>query len=475
MQKDFFLSATTPNSRRTCMTDFLQLGFETCGNATIIAYEAGKPVVVTDPWTEGQQYFGSWVLPYQFTTEQLSAIRACPYVWLSHGHPDHLNFPSLDHLRHATLLLPEHQGDRIVNDLTGLGFTVRRVKTGVPVKLTDNIEILTYPDWNQDSACLLLLGRDCAVLNLNDGGAWASKPRMRAILNSRKRRFVLALNNYGDADMMNVFTESGDFVVPPAAQKPLLGQRYAALLKEWNATHTAVFSCSHAYNRKDSEWAVKYETPLEAHGQGFDSQAGEFIPGYFSYDARADHWELSAMKSRPRAFLDPAEFGDNWADQLDAGEREEVTGYFQKFGHLHKTFGFVNARIGGKDHRVSLRGPKEQGITFECPKNSFMSAIRYEIFDDLLIGNFMKTTLHGGRRSLYPDFSPYVGKYGDSGKAFSDRDLKNYFAYYRGLYGLDYWLSMIEFQSVSRLRPMLRDTPFFSAGKKAYEFLRRFR
>jgi hypothetical protein len=41
-----------------------------------------------------------------------------------------------------------------------------------------------------------------------------------------------------------------------------------------------------------------------------------------------------------------------------------------------------------------------------------MIALENEIFDDLLIGNFMKTIIHGKfpRFILYPDFSPYVRK-----------------------------------------------------------------
>lgn len=54
-----------------------------------------------------------------------------------------------------------------------------------------------------------------------------------------------------------------------------------------------------------------------------------------------------------------------------------------------------------------------------------MTAVQYEIFDDLLIGNFMKTTMHGkwGPMKLYPDFSPYLVKCGDNGRAKSDRQV----------------------------------------------------
>jgi len=59
-----------------------------------------------------------------------------------------------------------------------------------------------------------------------------------------------------------------------------------------------------------------------------------------------------------------------------------------------------------------------------------------------MIGNFTKTTLHGpwerqGTLALYPDFIPFVTKYGDNGGAHSRDELVVYFAEYqrRGLFG----------------------------------------
>ncbi len=68
----------------------MHIGFETIGNATLIGYD-GKPVLATDPWLEGSAYFGSWGLSHVVPAEQKHAVQQCPYVWISHGHPDHLN------------------------------------------------------------------------------------------------------------------------------------------------------------------------------------------------------------------------------------------------------------------------------------------------------------------------------------------------------------------------------------------------
>jgi hypothetical protein len=68
--------------------------------------------------------------------------------------------------------------------------------------------------------------------------------------------------------------------------------------------------------------------------------------------------------------------------------------------------------------------------------------IEWEIFDDILIGNFTRTTLHGpwprpAPFALYPDFNPFVTKYGDNGGARTKDELRRYFAEYqrRGYFG----------------------------------------
>ena len=76
------------------------------------------------------------------------------------------------------------------------------------------------------------------------------------------------------------------------------------------------------------------------------------------------------------------------------------------------------------------------------PRTSLTRAVEWEIFDDLLIGNFMTATLHGPWPSsrLYPGFTPWVTKYADNGRARTDAELRAYFAEYRRRLGLTTWL-----------------------------------
>ena len=60
-----------------------------------LAIETADAKLLTDPWLDGGAYFGSWTRSHEIPAEQRAAILATRYVWLSHGHPDHLSGESL--------------------------------------------------------------------------------------------------------------------------------------------------------------------------------------------------------------------------------------------------------------------------------------------------------------------------------------------------------------------------------------------
>ena len=67
----------------------------------------------------------------------------------------------------------------------------------------------------------------------------------------------------------------------------------------------------------------------------------------------------------------------------------------------------------------------------------------------------MKTQLINVK-SLVPDFSPYVTKYGDNGGARTQKELKNYFNYYK-LNSANYWTDYLRIESVQVIRSSLND------------------
>src|SRR5215471_3469918 len=123
--------------------------FETIGSATVIAYD-DRPVLTTDPWINGEAYFGSWGLDYEIPGAQLQAIRDAKYHWFSHGHPDHLNLASLPPLTKGQFLLSDHYGSRIKRDLEAAGHRVRVLPDHQWISLSKGIRVQSIANKNQD-------------------------------------------------------------------------------------------------------------------------------------------------------------------------------------------------------------------------------------------------------------------------------------------------------------------------------------
>lgn len=408
----------------------MDLGFETIGNATLICHDGG-PVLVTDPWIEGPAYFGSWILSHEVPAEQREAIRACRYIWLSHGHPDHLSPESMALLRGKQILLGDHYGGRIAAGLRAEGWDVRILQTGAWTALSERLRVLCVPDYSQD-AMLLLDFDGRLVIDANDAGDRGIGDMLRGSIAKFRRTFLACLTGYGDADMINVFDESGARIPPEAANRTPVGAGIAEILRGYGLQTFVPSSSMHKYQRADSVWANAYRTEIDEHARGFDADDKEILPAFVRYDLLRDQYTEIRPRETPDRALPPADFGDDWEQELEPGEAAELERYFLRVTHLRDKLGFVAFRVGGQTHRIDLdRTQPDFGLTFEAPRSSLLTCIRYDVFDDLLIGNFMKTTLHGrwekpGAEALYPHFTPFVTKYGDNGGCYSPAELRDY-------------------------------------------------
>jgi hypothetical protein len=455
----------------------MDLGFDTVGNATIILHDR-RPILATDPWFDAPAYFGSWSLSHAIPDAQREALEAVEYVWLSHGHPDHLNMGSLPKFRDKKILLPDHYGSRIKNDLEQQGFKVSVLRDREWVRLSDRVRVQCLADNNQDAVLLCEMGKENLLVNLNDAApdvaGWGQYIRKTA--SGYPVSFLFRATGYGDADMINFFTEEGVRIPPTAAKKRPVGPQIKALAESYGATFFVPSSSMHRYQRTDSNWANEYTTPIDAYANGFRSSRTRLLPAYIRYDLLRK--EYSELNPAPEAgiLVDPKEFGDDWAEPLSREEKDRATKYFQAVEHLASAMDFIRLKIGGEETVVPLRSRNfNKGITFEAPRHSFMSAIDWQVFDDLLIGNFMKVTLNGKwpESGLYPDFTPYVAKYADNGGAKTKEQLDEYFAHYRrqiprALRTLFRNKAMYVFQSV-----VPRNSEIYELGKKSYYYFMR--
>ena len=455
----------------------MDIGFETIGNATLIAWDH-VPVLVTDPWIVGGAYFGSWGLSHEIPPDQADAIRRARYVWLSHGHPDHMSNESLVLLKGKQLLLPDHAGARIVNDLLGGGYECQVLRDREWVSLSPRIKVMCTADYNQDAVLLVdINGR--LVVNQNDASALGAQRFVRGVVKNYPTSFLLRLSSRcSDADMLNYVDphtwerrELGDF------GNLRLGGRNAMRAEMLGTRYFVPFSSFHVYQRDDSIWLRPYATKLEDYADGFKSDRCELLPAFVAFDCGDDSWTAINPVPCPEVSYPAEKFGDDWSEPLSAEDVILAAKYFQGFAHLKSWLGFINLRVGGQDHMVSINPTlSPRGITFEAPRNSLMTSIRYEIFDDMLIGNFMRVAMHGmpDKTTLYPDFAPYVAKYGDNGRARSAAELRAYFSTYRRRAPLDYLLEAIERRTENAFRRLVSDQSFLhTIAKRAYYVLKK--
>ena len=143
------------------------------GHASILL-EAGGVTVLSDPWWFGP-CFGAqwWTWPTPFV-RGLEGQRI-DYIYISHGHHDHLHPGTLATLPKTAKVLVSSALD-LATSIREIGFEVIEVDPGKPLALGDGaVEVRIMPTHGDDTLMALSDGHE-ACLNLND--ALHSAPRV---------------------------------------------------------------------------------------------------------------------------------------------------------------------------------------------------------------------------------------------------------------------------------------------------------
>lgn len=416
-------------------------GFETAGNAICTIWNDERPIITSDLWfEEDPAYFGSWSLSHAVTNEQRSRIDQCDFIFISHGHPDHLNLRTLRNYKHKTIVLAEHYGQRMKNDLTRAGFRVVVYPNRKWINLARGIRVMLFSNELQDSAMLAEVedaqGNKSLILNLNDSMSRGFSKEVSSIASKYSLSFYLQLHGYGDADMINFYDGNGDFVEPYAALAPNISSELQRYAKALNCTHAIPFSGFHQYQRRDSVWANKYLTPIEAYKQGWSHDSSvNYVPPFSRIELLGSNPRIIITDEHqirvPVHTIDESEFGDDWTSLPVKSDEDACKSYFYSIDLLRQRFRAINITIGGKKIECLLNEKLNKVLEFECPRTSFMNAVRTNTFDNLLIGNFMRTRCYNFKSSIYnPDFGKTVAKLFDNGGVSSENEVRDYIGFY---------------------------------------------
>ncbi len=132
--------------------------------------ESQGTTLITDPWLRGKAFNQGWALLSPAAEVSWPDI---DYVWISHQHPDHLNFPTLksvdpQHRSVPTMLYQKHASLRISKVIKGLGYAnFRELTLNKWAQLGNGMEVICGSVGSMDS-WIAIRAEGVTILNLND-------------------------------------------------------------------------------------------------------------------------------------------------------------------------------------------------------------------------------------------------------------------------------------------------------------------
>jgi hypothetical protein len=414
---------------------------ETIGNATLLVWEDSKPVLATDPWLTGTCYFGSWAHDRNPTAEERGAVAQATTIWISHGHPDHLHAKSLDLLSPSTrFLVPDHYNSEILQYLREKGFNAELAPYRKWIKVSPSVRIMSLDNENQD-AILLIEAGDTLIVNQNDSPWCGEFAFVRSLVKRYGKKSYLAQLCAIDADMLNIVNSEGQRIVgPPEERKPGAIWAVARMAQALGVANFLCSSSQHIYVRADSVWANPYRITWGDMQRWWNRRGVRLIEPFVKVNLTLGTYERKhpSQTSNFDAITDACG-EDDWLERLSLEEWGTVEAFIRRFETIRRKFDFIEFVVGGERRRFVLSKKARssnlaRGVTFHVPRISLMKTAECGYFDDLLIGNFMKTELHN--TALYPNFSPRVAKLGGNAKVYTAKDRRRFLWHYarRNLY-----------------------------------------
>jgi hypothetical protein len=452
--------------------------FETLGNASVIVFENAKPVLATDPWLSGTCYFGSWALDHPLSAQQIRNFFEAGWIWISHGHPDHLHDASLNLLPAGKkFLLPDHYGNDIASGLRHRGFDVTILPYRTWYSLTTGIRVMCIDNINQD-AILVVEADGSLIIDLNDSPLCGEFSFLRHLIRryAHEKTWLLALCSV-DADMFNFVDDAGHTLVgPPDERKPGAVWTVARTAAKLGVANFCCSSSQHIYVRADSVWANPYRIGWADMRKYWSRPEVNLIEPFVTVDlASGDHVRNHPAQVSDTGQITVATGEDNWASRLTEPEWDRVEAFVSKFQLIKRYIDFLEFQVGGETRRIPIsRGghaANARGIVFHVPKESLMTTVEYGYLDDLLIANFMKVRLVNCK--LYPRFTPLVAKVGGNAKVYTAgqyyRFLWRYFR--RNPVGMIAWRLQTELDQV--VLPWFRTLSERLGVKRPFKYLYR--
>lgn len=254
---------------------------ETLGHAGLyLKDDNGKPLLLTDPWLIGSCYWRSWWLQNYPSSEKFKELQQVKYCYITHEHPDHFHTASIRKLGdQPTYLSPDLPQEQISKFLKEQGLTAEVIPLKSWKKISDEIQILSIPLYNDDSV-LLIVTPKAVIVNFND--AKPSEGQVKDIRSFIKKfqsgKKVILLSSYSPASIVNSFLK-GSKRLSMKEKKEYVDfiSRNCRLLQ---ADFFLPFASQVIFYRSDSKWANEYKVHFNDLKEHWSADNTELCPPF---------------------------------------------------------------------------------------------------------------------------------------------------------------------------------------------------
>ncbi|MGH7847262.1 MAG: MBL fold metallo-hydrolase [Candidatus Binatia bacterium] len=236
------------------------------GHAGLLIEVSGVRIL-TDPWWEGPAYHGQWY-PYPIPAADRSLFEKIDYLYISHGHHDHLHESTLKLVpKTAVVLIPYLLEPGLGEYLKFLGFDrVVECPYGERIALPRKASATIYN--NEDDSFLVLEGEGEILLNGNDAlhadTAAVIEHFCRLIKRHHPRIDYMFMGYGGAAWFPNCvdFTDAAGFY-DPAYREFLFTRNFIRIADLLRPSYAFPFAASFALLEKDNRWVnrMKFSVP----------------------------------------------------------------------------------------------------------------------------------------------------------------------------------------------------------------------
>lgn len=264
------------------------------GHAAILVETRGC-AILSDPWWQGPCFGAQWWVHPQPDLTPLEA-RTPDYIYISHGHADHLHPGTLRRLPKSATVLVSDALD-IAEPIRAMGFPVIELPERTPVEIAPDVRVEITPTHGDDTLMVIDDGTE-RLANLNDALHAAPQHVQDAFiaeLTTRYGRFDYVFCGYGVASHFPVcyVVPGNDREAMAAARQSWFNHRWSEIVAGLAPRIGVPFAADVAFLEDDLAWSNEVihntERPTDVFRARFpdvETQVIDAAPGLVLEDGR---------------------------------------------------------------------------------------------------------------------------------------------------------------------------------------------